>query len=52
MDDQQKSHEPDPNERLYATWCYNSETGEQVLIDRETNKIIARKDKDGTIKEV
>lgn len=39
----------DPNDRVEAVWCINSETGEQVLIDRITNTIIARKDKDGKI---
>ena len=39
----------DPNNRSEAVWCVNSETGEQVLIDRLTNTIIARKDKDGNI---
>lgn len=39
----------DPNERVEAVWCVDSETGEHVLIDRLTNKIIARKDKAGNI---
>lgn len=39
----------DPNERLEAVWCKDSETSEEVLIDQFTNKIIARRDKDGKI---
>jgi hypothetical protein len=39
----------DPTERVEAVWCKDSETCEEVLIDRITNKIIARKDKDGNI---
>lgn len=39
----------DPNERVEAVWCKDSETSEEVLIDRLTNKIIARKDDKGNI---
>ena len=39
----------DPNDRIEAVWCKDSETSEEVLIDRLTNQIIARKDKDGNI---
>ncbi len=39
----------DPNERIEAIWCIDSETGEQLLIDRLTNKIVAKKDKDGNL---
>lgn len=39
----------DPNERVEAIWCVDSETSEELLIDLLTNKIIARKDKDGNI---
>lgn len=39
----------DPNERLRALWCIDSETSEELLINLETNEIIARKDKDGNI---
>ncbi len=39
----------DPNERIEAIWCVDSETGEQLLIDRLTNKIVAKKDKDGNL---
>lgn len=39
----------DPNNRVDAVWCVNSETGERVLVDRITNTIIAKKDKDGNI---
>lgn len=38
-----------PEERVEAVWCVDSETSEQVLIDRLTNKIIARKDRQGNI---
>ncbi len=44
-----KNNTIDPNERVEAVWCVDSETGEQVLMDRLTNKPIARKDKDGNI---
>lgn len=37
----------DPNDRVEAVWCVDSETGEQVLMDCLTNKLIARKDKNG-----
>lgn len=39
----------DPTDRIEAVWCKNAETGEEVLIDRITNRIIAKKDKDGKI---
>lgn len=42
----------DPNERLDAVWCVDSETGEQILMNRETNKPIAKKDENGNIVEV
>lgn len=29
---------------LDAQWCVDSETGEEYLIDRKTNQIIARRD--------
>lgn len=32
----------DPEKTLDAVWCVDSETGERVLIDRETNQIIMR----------
>lgn len=51
MENKTDEQKPDQDERIYAVWCYDSETGEQALIDRKTNKIIARKDKDGNIKE-
>lgn len=50
--DKKTEQKSDSDKRLYAVWCYDSETGEQALIDRKTNTIIARKDKDGNIKEV
>jgi hypothetical protein len=40
------------DKHINAVWCVNSETGEEVLIDRETNAIVAVKDKDGVIKDV
>lgn len=36
-----------PNDRIEAVWCKDSETSENVLIDRLTNRILAKKDKDG-----
>lgn len=33
---------PNPNERLDAAWCIDSETSERVLMDRNTNKELAR----------
>jgi len=39
----------DPNNRIEAVWCVDSETGDEVLIDRLTNKIIVRKDKHGNL---
>lgn len=42
-------YDKDPNERIRALWCIDSETSEELLIDLETNKILARKDKDGNI---
>lgn len=32
----------DPNVTIDAVWCKDSETGEDVLLDRKTNKIISR----------
>lgn len=32
----------DPEKTLDAVWCQDSTTGERVLIDRKTNKIIMR----------
>lgn len=34
--------EINPNERIEAVWCVDSETSERVLIDRLTNKILIR----------
>ena len=39
----------DPDKRLDAIWCTDSETGERVLMDRKTNTRIAHKDKNGDI---
>lgn len=39
----------DLDKTLDAIWCVDSETGQHVLIDRQTNEIIARKDKNGNI---
>lgn len=38
-----------PNDRIEAVWCKDSETGEEVLIEWLTSRIIAKKDKDGNI---
>lgn len=38
-----------PNERVEAVWCVDSETGEQLLIDLITNKILAKKDNQGNL---
>lgn len=32
----------DPEQTLDAVWCQDSETGERVLIDRQTNQVIMR----------
>lgn len=37
----------DPDKRMEAVWCVDSESGEQVLMDRETNRRVAHKDADG-----
>jgi hypothetical protein len=37
-----RPNEPDPEERIDAVWCRDSETGEYVLVDRITNKEIMR----------
>ena len=34
----------DPDERINARWCVDSETGDGVLIDIRTNKILWRRD--------
>jgi hypothetical protein len=39
----------DPNEQVRAIWCIDSETSEELLINLDTNQILARKDKDGNI---
>lgn len=39
----------DPNERLHVVWCIDSETSEELLIDLNTNQVLAGKDKDGNI---
>lgn len=51
MDDKalNTDYNKDPNERVRAIWCIDSETSEELLIDLETNKILARKDRDGNI---
>lgn len=33
----------DDDKTLDAVWCWDSENGEEVLINRKTNKIIARR---------
>lgn len=45
MDDNKQ----DLDKTLDAVWCVDSETGEKVLMDRQTNQVIARKDRDGRI---
>jgi hypothetical protein len=37
-----RSDKPDPEERIDAVWTRDSETGEDVLLDRKTNKEIMR----------
>jgi hypothetical protein len=37
------------NERWEAVWTVDSETGEQVLRDLKTGKVIAKRDKNGEI---
>lgn len=41
----------DVDKTLDAVWCVDSETGRQVLIDRQTNEIIAEKLPNGELKE-
>ena len=41
-----------PDDRIEATWCTDSETGERLLIDHLTNKILARKENGKVIWEV
>lgn len=38
-----------PDDRIEAVWCKDSETGEEVLIDILTNRIVARKNSQGEI---
>ncbi len=33
------------DETLDAIWCVDSETGQEVLIDRKTNEVIMRRDR-------
>lgn len=39
-------------ERVDMAWCIDSETGEEILIDCKTWRIIAVKGKDGVIRDV
>jgi hypothetical protein len=39
----------DYDKTLDAIWCTDSETGEQLLIDRHTGEVLARKDTKGEI---
>lgn len=39
----------DFNYTLDASWCTDSETGEQILIDNYTGMVIARKNEKGEI---
>lgn len=41
----------DPEKPLNArwVWCVDSESSEELLIDLETNRVIAKKDKEGRI---
>lgn len=32
----------DPEKTLDAVWCWDSETGDKILMDRKTNKPIGR----------
>lgn len=38
-----------PEDRIEAMWCIDSETGEMVLVNCLTHQIIARKDEAGNI---
>lgn len=40
------------NKRISCVWCVDSETGEEILIDTQSYRIIATKDKNGNIREV
>ncbi len=35
----------DMDKTIDAIWCIDSETGEEVLIDRKDNQILARRDR-------
>ncbi len=37
------------NETIDAIWCVDSETSEQLLLDRKTGAVLARKDREGNI---
>ncbi len=39
----------DTDKTLEAIWAVDSETGEELLIDLKTSKIIARRDHNGNI---
>lgn len=39
----------DVNNTLNAVWAVDSETGEEMLIDRKSGSVIARKDRNGNI---
>lgn len=36
-----------PNDRVEAIWCVDSETGEELLIDLITSKILGKKNENG-----
>lgn len=37
------------DERIEARWVIDSETGDELLLDLETGKILARRDRNGVI---
>lgn len=37
------NYNKDPNERIEAVWCIDSETGDEVLLDRLTSTIVMRR---------
>lgn len=38
-----KKYHVNPEDRIEAIWCVDSETGERVLIDLKTSEILVRK---------
>lgn len=45
-----KKRKFNPEDTLEGQWCYDSNTGEEVLIDTKTNKEIMRRDRQINLK--